>query len=176
MAGLLESLLGMFGFGQKDLDVEDPATGLTLRQKNYVRSTWALVLPNAKTVGVDLLTTFFGMYPHYQKLFPDFAHLKLEEMKKNKKFAAHCSNIMFSISGLVDGLDDTEVLVELCAKIGNSHARHHVPPQAFDDIKVTALKVLSEKLGKKLTPSAADAWDKTLTVAFSLIKKELSSE
>ncbi|XP_059476070.1 hemoglobin subunit beta [Neocloeon triangulifer] len=176
MAGLLDSLLGMLGLGQKDLDVEDPATGLTLRQKNHVRSTWALVVPNIKSVGVDLLTTFFVMYPHHQKLFPAFANLSVEDLRKNKKFTAHCSNVMFSLTGLVDGLDDTEVLVELCAKIGNSHARHHVPPQAFDDLKVAALKVLSEKLGKKLTPSAADAWDKTLTVAFSVIKKELTEQ
>jgi len=43
----------------------------------------------------------------------------------------------------------------------------------LQELKVTALKVLSEKLGKKLTPSAAEAWDKTFTVAFALIKKDL---
>jgi hypothetical protein len=57
MSGLLESLLGLLGLGNRDLDVEDPATGLTLRQRNYVRSTWALVIPNIKQVGVDLMTT-----------------------------------------------------------------------------------------------------------------------
>jgi len=57
MTGLMESLLGILGFGQRDLDVEDPATGLTLRQRNYVRSTWALVVPNIKQVGLDLMTT-----------------------------------------------------------------------------------------------------------------------
>lgn len=57
MAGLFESLLGMLGIGQRDLDAEDPATGLTLRQRNYVRTTWALVVPNIKQVGVDLMAT-----------------------------------------------------------------------------------------------------------------------
>jgi len=76
------------------------------------------------------------MYPHNQKLFLNFANASTAELRKSKKFAAHASNVMFSIAGLVDALDDTEVLVELCAKVSNSHARHHVPPQAFDVSKL----------------------------------------
>jgi len=46
----------------------------------------------------------------------------------------------------------------------------------LQELKMAALKTLSEKLGKKLTPSAAEAWDKTLSVAFSLIKKDLPAQ
>ncbi|XP_059486524.1 globin-like [Neocloeon triangulifer] len=176
MASVLESLLGVFGFGQpKDLDVEDPVTGLTPRQKNLVRSTWALVMPNIRTVSVELIITFFDKHPGYYSLFKSFEGLSIADLKTSKKFTAHATTVFHVLASVVDALEDTELLVELCTKLGKAHAGRNVPPSAFEDLKPIVMQVLSEKLGKKLTPSTAEAWDKTLTVAFSLIKKELAA-
>ncbi|CAB3359067.1 Hypothetical predicted protein [Cloeon dipterum] len=177
MSGIVNTILGLFGLRQNEgLDVEDPATGLTPRQKGLVRSTWALVMPNIRTVSVDVLITFFETFPQYYPLFTSFAGLEVTDLRANKKFTAHATTVFHALASLVDALDDTEVLVELCEKVGKAHISRKVPPGAFDDLKATALKVLSTKLGNKLSPAAAEAWDKTLTAAFSLIKKELPAE
>jgi hypothetical protein len=46
-----------WGSGHKDdpyLDIPDPATGLTPRQRQLVLDTWAIVKQDAKGVGVEL--------------------------------------------------------------------------------------------------------------------------
>ena len=53
MGGLLSSLIGTGS--NPNLDVPDPATGLTPREKNAVRRIWDIVKTNTKQNGIDLL-------------------------------------------------------------------------------------------------------------------------
>jgi hypothetical protein len=53
MGSLLSSLLG--GGSNPALDVPDPATGLTPREKMAVRRIWDIVKADVKQNGIDLL-------------------------------------------------------------------------------------------------------------------------
>jgi len=47
----------------------------------------------------------------------------LDQLKENKRLKAHAFTVMTAINGLVDNLDDPEVLTELLLKTGRNHAK-----------------------------------------------------
>ena len=148
------------------MDIPDKATGLTPRERQIVKDTWALAYKNSKSVGVELFIQLFTTYPHHQQKFPSFKNVPLSEMKLgNKKLEAHATNVMYSLATLVDNLEDVECLIELCSKIGENHLRRKVEQQAFLDVKTVLMKLLKEKLGSSLTPQGEEAWNKTLDLA-----------
>lgn len=80
---------------------------------------------------VELLVTqffhdsnrFFQQYPDYQKKFRSFANVPVAELADNKRLQAHAFTVMKAIDGLIDNLDDPEVLTELLQRTGANHAR-----------------------------------------------------
>jgi hemoglobin-like flavoprotein len=92
-------------------------------------------------------------------------------MKGNKKLLAHATNVMYAITMLVDNIEDTEVLVEMLKKLGRNHYRRKITVQHFEDLKLTLIGLLKDKLGSDLmNDKAIAAWDKTYGVIVSVIK------
>lgn len=71
------------------------------------------------------------MHPEYQKLFPSFEGLSLDELRGSSKLSAHATNVMYSLSSVIDNLEDPECLRELLIKLGENHGRHHVTEKEF---------------------------------------------
>lgn len=163
----------MGGASNPALDVPDPATGLTPREKMAVKRNWELVKADIKQNGIDLLVMFFEANPGYQKYFRGFRDVPLKELHTNPRFHAHCMSVMYALTSVVDNLDDTGCLVEMLTKLGENHHRHGISREEFINLKTTVLKVLKKKLGSKYTADDEAAWNKTLDVAYSVIFKGL---
>lgn len=134
--------------GNGRTDDPDKTTGLTSRDRYLVRITWKEARSNPVQLGVDLLVElvysyliyffceilypfrFLDKYPEYIKMFP-FRNLPPEKFPEDKKFQAHCANIIFTLGALIESLDNPDVLVEMLKKSGESHGKRKVPAKAY---------------------------------------------
>jgi hemoglobin-like flavoprotein len=81
---------------------------------------------------------------------------------------------MYAISMLVYNIEDTEVLVEMLKKLAENHYRRKITIEKFENLKISLIGLLKEKLGPKLmNDKAVAAWDKTYGVIVSVIKQGL---
>lgn len=151
---------------ESNLDTPGPSTGLTPRERQIVVDTWGVVKRNAKEAGVEMFTRLFEAHPQYQKLFPNFEGLTLSVLRTSKKLAAHATNVMYSLTSVVDNLDDPECLKELLIKLGKNHGRHKVYEKQFHDLELVLMELLKEKLGNQLTPQGEVAWKKTIDIVY----------
>lgn len=154
---------------QQHLDVADPKTGLTPREKGLVRDTWALVRKDIKANAIAIFLTLFQRHPEYQKLFSGFAEVPPEALSTNPRLGAHAMSVAYAITSLVDSLDDAECLVELVRKIAISHTRRPVTVTNFEHTMVVIVDTLKERLGGKMTPAAVAAWEKTLRLVVTVV-------
>lgn len=74
----------------------------------------------------------FEAHPEYQKLFRVFESLSLQELEKSAKLSAHATNVMYSLTSVIDNLEDPECLTELLIKLGQNHDRHGVSEKEFN--------------------------------------------
>ncbi|ROT84928.1 hemoglobin [Penaeus vannamei] len=116
-------------------DVADPTTGLTLRHRTAMVRTWDMVRPDMKVHGINFFLTLFRAEPELQTRFKGFADKTEEELKTNKRLAAHASTVMLAITGLVDNLDDVTCLVEMLNATALNHKRRGLPqPSTFTSL------------------------------------------
>ena len=79
---------------------------------------------------------------------------------------------MYAITSLVDNLDDPECLVEMLSKVGTSHYIRKIDIPKFNNLGVTIVGLLVEKLGPEMMDEdAINAWKKTYGVIVSVIEK-----
>jgi hypothetical protein len=78
-----------------------------------------------------VLYSFFTGYPEYQKVFRGFAEIPIDQLATNKRLIAHGFTVMTAISGLVDNLEDPEVLTELLLNTGRNHKKRKLTPGDF---------------------------------------------
>lgn len=172
--GFLLSKLSWYPAEPPDYDVVDEKTGLTPRQKQIVKDTWDVVKLDIKVNGVDLFIMYFQKHPHYQKVFRAFSDVPISELKGNRRLLAHATSVMYAITSVVDNLNDPDCLVELLAKIGDSHIPRNLARHHFEDLGSVILEILEIKLGSRLmNDTAKDAWRKTLAVMNNLIVENL---
>jgi hemoglobin-like flavoprotein len=148
--------------------------GLTAEEETAIRDTWSLVSKDLKGNGVHFFIYFFKGYPEYQKLFRGFADVPLDQLAENKRLKAHAFTVMNAINGLVDNLDDPEVLTELLIKTGQNHQKRKVKPGDFQNLKQSLLEFFGVALGDAWTPVASGAWEKLLTVMMAKISEGLT--
>uniref|UniRef100_A0A1W7RAG5 Globin n=1 Tax=Hadrurus spadix TaxID=141984 RepID=A0A1W7RAG5_9SCOR len=151
-----------------NIDIPDSELGLTKKEKGGIKQTWQVLKKDLKGTGVEVFVRFFTVYPDYQKLFRAFADVPLSELKQNKKLIAHATSVIYSLSSLVESLDDVENLKELTIKISESHLPRGVSKQQFAELGKVIVEFFEEKLGKLLTPAAKTGWEKLLGVVASI--------
>lgn len=101
--------------------------------------------------------------------------MPIAELRGNKKVLAHANSVLYAITSLVDNLDDPECLVEMLHKVGDSHGTRHIEIEMFNNLGVTLVGLLVEKLGPNvMNASAIDAWKKTYGVIVSVIAPHLA--
>ncbi|XP_069977867.1 globin [Penaeus vannamei] len=150
-------------------DVADPTTGLTLRHRTAMVRTWDMVRPDMKVHGINFFLTLFRAEPELQTRFKGFADKTEEELKTNKRLAAHASTVMLAITGLVDNLDDVTCLVEMLNATALNHKRRGVPKKDFELLAPVLVKFLRDSLGSAWTPIAEEAWTQALKVINTVI-------
>jgi len=149
---------------------------LSVDEEAVVRKTWGLVAKDLKGNGTKFFIHFFTGYPEYQRIFKGFADIPLEKLADNKRLVAHGVTVMTAINGLVDNLDDVEVLKELLINTGRNHAKRNLKIGDFQNLKESLLEFLGKALGEHWSPEADDAWKKLLTVMMSVIGEGLASK
>jgi hemoglobin-like flavoprotein len=151
-------------------------SGMTADEKNIIRNTWGLVKKDVPGNGTDLFIRLFEENPSYQQLFKSFKDVPVSELKANKKLLAHANNVMYAVTMLVDNIEDTEVLKELLTKLARNHRRRKITSEMFENLKISLMGTLKDKLGTELmNDEAVNAWDKTYGVIMSVIKPGLES-
>jgi hypothetical protein len=58
--------------------------------------------------------------------------MPLSELRISKKLTAHAANVMYSLTCVVDNLDDPLCLKELLIKLGKNHGQHKVDEKGFN--------------------------------------------
>ena len=121
-----------------------------------------------------LIDRFFTENPSYQQNFKSFKDVPISELSGNKKLLAHAISVLYAVTSLVDNLDDPETLVEMLSKVGQNHSRRHINLEMFQNLGVSIVGLLIQKLGPQVMDSVAiDAWKKTYGVILSVIQKDL---
>uniref|UniRef100_T1JI21 Globin domain-containing protein n=1 Tax=Strigamia maritima TaxID=126957 RepID=T1JI21_STRMM len=157
------------------LDEVESASGLTLRQKKVVTEIWDLVKIDIKQNGIDFFIEFFKAFPLNLNNFKAFQNMTDDQLRKSKKLEAHATNVMYAISTVVDNLQDVECLTELLSTIGRNHIKRKITPVQFDQVGITFIKFLENKLGSRITPFCRNAWEVTFKVMNSIIVAGLQS-
>ncbi|CAH1986188.1 unnamed protein product [Acanthoscelides obtectus] len=163
--GVLWSMLGYKCAELRD-DDPDPVTTLTSKDKFIIRSSWARIMKNPIENGTAILTLFFEDYPQHKQLFP-FRDVPNKELGQNKRFQAHCSAIMYSLTSVVDVVDKPDLLVTILMKIGRDHVPRGVNEQGHLELKTTIVKVFKTLMSEEEMKS----WTKAVNVIFDVILK-----
>ena len=71
----------------------------------------------------QFLIRFFTKYPEYQKLFKSFATLPLNELNGNKRVLAHGLNVIYTLSAVIDSIEDAELFTEVILTFKYSNIR-----------------------------------------------------
>jgi hemoglobin-like flavoprotein len=156
-------------------DVPDPATGLTKRERDVIRDTWAIVKTDIKGHGLGLFVRFFTENPTFLSNF-SFKDIPVSEFKGNKKVLAHAYAVMYALTSLVDNLEDTECIVEMLTKLSVNHNTRGITIEQFNRLGLTIVGYLADTLGPSMMNEAAvTAWKKTYGVIVSVVQQGYDS-
>lgn len=168
------SVLSYF-FGYSDSDTLDSKVGLTKREMRLARETWNIVRAHSVEAGVTIMASYFRRYPQYHQAFPAFKHVPVDELADNKKFQAHCQNIMSTLSNAIDALDDADLMDAILHSTGERHGRRGQGTQEFIDLKGVMMEAMKDTLKSKFSTEVEAAWNKTIDVLFLKIFKGIES-
>ena len=78
------------------------------------------------------VSRLFETHPVLQTRFKGFAGKSSEQLRTNKRVAAHGSSVLLAITGMVDNLDDVSCLVEMLKTTGRNHVKRGIPKEDFE--------------------------------------------
>ncbi|XP_077530978.1 globin-1-like [Haemaphysalis longicornis] len=146
-------------FGCSSPDTEpDPATALSLRDRNNIIETWALFRRETRNNAIMLFVAMFARYPDYQKMFPGFSDVPLEQIPQNRRAMAHALRVFYLITEMVDTLDDNDILIEIIRKNLRAHLNRPMGPEHYANLADLLIEVMQDKLRSRMTPAAVKAW------------------
>ncbi|XP_011696849.1 PREDICTED: cytoglobin-2 [Wasmannia auropunctata] len=164
---LLRSLFDFIGNDNK----LDEKLGLTEKQKKLVHNTWAIVRKDEVLVGVTVLIAYFKQYPESQKEFKSFKDTPLDELSKNKRFQAHCANVIATLGKVIEQMHDPELMEASLINFTEKHKTRGQTQQHFENLKQVMLDLFPSLFGKQYTAEVQEAWKKTLDMIFSKISQ-----
>ncbi|XP_011630511.1 cytoglobin-2 [Pogonomyrmex barbatus] len=160
----------LFDFSLNDNKL-DEKLGLTEKQKRLVQNTWAIAHKDEVSTGVALVLAYFKRHPDAQKEFKSFKDVPHDELSKNKRFQAHCANIIATLGKVLEQMYDPELMEASIINFVEKHKHRGQTRQHFEDLKQVILDILPSVFGKQYTPEAQEAWKKMLDLLFSKIYK-----
>lgn len=104
----------------------------------------------------------FKTNPSYQNYFSFRDVPDLATLREDKRLKAHARNVMFTLSMVVNSLNDPEVVGEMVHKIARSHLKRNLDETQFTVLKGAVVTLLVNSLGPQLmNEQALTAWSKT---------------
>ncbi|ODN02116.1 Globin [Orchesella cincta] len=149
---------------------------LSSTEEKVIQDTWALISPDLKKSGVGVFLRFFTDYPNYQKSFRSFANVPFDDLPQNKRFQAHAYTVMNAIDGMVNNLDDPEMLDEMLLRTGVNHGKRKLTGQAFDEFKSSFMGYLETTLKDKWSSETEAAWELVVALIITKIKDGMEAE
>ncbi|KAK7479916.1 hypothetical protein BaRGS_00028824, partial [Batillaria attramentaria] len=163
--GVLYSIYSSLVGGGEDGE-PDPATGLTPKEKEAIKASWAL-LADKKAIrqhGVEFFVMLFEEYPYMQPSFNAFKGMTSQQLRKDRTMYSHALTVMYSIGSLVDNIDDADQLTLLATKIAHNHLARDIGLKYFKDLADMFPKYLEARAGAAATPLIKSSWSKFLGV------------
>lgn len=151
--------------------VSDPITTLSAEDKRVLYETFNLLKQDLSGNGERLFILYFTSYPNNQNYFRDFRGKTIAELKGTPKLIAHGTNVMCAINGIILQLNEPATLVEVVKKVGYSHGKRKITAQSLQELKISILKLLKEKLNTKYTPQIEQIWSRALDIIFSVFQQ-----
>ncbi|KOC64471.1 Globin [Habropoda laboriosa] len=161
--------------GYPEDNIVDLKVGLTGREKRLVRESWSVLRVQSVNTGVAIMTSYFQQYPQYQKVFPAFKDVPLDELAASKKFQAHCQNIVSTLSNAIDALNDVDLMEAILHTAGERHGRRGQGRQEFIDLKGVIIEVMKGALKSRFSTEVEAAWNKTIDVLYLKIFEGIES-
>lgn len=155
------------------MDTPDPATGLTEKEKNAVRDSWAKLVASWKTNGVEFFYRLFQAYPQIRAQFKTFDGMDMEAIRTSSKLRAHSINFKHGITSFVENLDDPDCLVVLVQKMTANHFRRQISVERFQEAFTLFLNFAQEVT--ELDAFTASSWKKTLDVVAKVIGEHMKT-
>ncbi|XP_064487703.1 globin-like [Ornithodoros turicata] len=168
----------MGNLGGASKDIPDERTGLTRREIAVIRDTWAYFCRDLPGNSLAIFYTFFKRHPDYIKTFslPE-EEASFEKIFKGTFLTSHAIAVAYQLCATVDVLEDTDLLVALVRKNAHNHIhKRGVELVQFQNMYIVIRDVLYEKLDRKRTPKAMQAWDKMLTFQANVTRTIFNEE
>lgn len=159
---------GLFNFFLDDNKL-DEKIGMTEKQKRLLQNTWAIARKDEVSAGVAIMIALFKQYPEYQKQFKPFKDVPIDELPKNKRFQAHCVNIISAISKLLEQMCDPELMQATLINLIEKHKNRGQTQEQFENLRQLLVKLFPSLFGKQYTQEAEEAWKKLLDLMYSVI-------
>jgi hemoglobin-like flavoprotein len=119
---------------------------MTPEQRQLVADTWKQVAPIADTAANLFYSRLFEIDPSTRKLF------------RATDMAAQRKKLLQTLSFVINGLGQLDVLVSKVEDLGRRHAGYGVTDAHYESVGAALLWTLEQGLGRAWTPAVASAW------------------
>ncbi|XP_014477681.1 PREDICTED: globin [Dinoponera quadriceps] len=162
---MLTRLYKYFTEGRDDLDER---IGMTEKQKKLVQNTWAIIRKDEVSSGIAVMSALFTRHPEYQNEFKLFKGIPFDELSKNKRFQAHCANIIGTLSGTIDHIHDPELMEAGLLTLAERHKARGQTREQFQNLRHVLEDLYPSVFGKQYTPEVQEAWKKMFDYMFPI--------
>ncbi len=126
---------------------------MTPDQKDIVRRTWALIVPDGDAAARLFYGRLFAIAPEVEPLFA------------TTDAAAQRRKLLAALAAAVAGLDTPDRLIPVLADLGRRHVGYGVEDAHYDIVGAALLWTLERGLGDAWNEAVAEAW----TAAYGLV-------
>jgi len=95
-------------------------------------SCYLFFFQNIRYITRNRSYSLFKQYPEYQKQFKLFKDVPIDELPKNKRFQAHCVNIISAISKLIEQMCDPELMQATLINLIEKHKNRGQTQEQFE--------------------------------------------
>jgi len=143
---------------------------LSDKEKDLIRTSWAVIRKDMKGYSVRFFKEFFGQYPTYQKKFDAFADVPIDEVYTHPKFKAHALTVTYALSGVIAALDDPDTQEAMLQKAVNTHIPRGI---GIDDYKKLGGSI-ANVMATVSDEETMAAWGKAMECFAELVKEVLA--
>nr|KAG5702105.1 hypothetical protein BaRGS_010371 [Batillaria attramentaria] len=149
----------------KEEQEEEAHDGLTKRQKDLIRSTWAeFTQEDYIRDATYIFVILFSEQPKTQELFAFVTEQSEEQLLENERLRKHVGRVVNALSAAVNNLHDLEAVGERTEHLGFRHYRYGAREENLEGIAHGVLHALKRKLGEEFTEEAEKAWEALLAI------------
>ncbi|KAK7102989.1 globin-like [Littorina saxatilis] len=154
----------------------DPVTGLSAKDRDAIRTSWAMVNKDAQANGTALMIRFFEEYPNNLDFFTEFRDLRPEELRDSTGLQQHAMRVMHALTCVVDSIDDAHVLIGVLHKTVDSHLTRGIRVAQFTELFDVFARFIGDVLGEKFTTDMATAWQTTAATILTVVEARMKEQ